>query len=106
MASINKTEFKVLELNGKNYQTWALNCEFHLQAMQLTPMIARPAAGVPAPPPHDKAKACIVLRHHIHPDPKMEYPEVKDPLVLWVKLQERFGKQKAVLLPLARRDWA
>ena len=32
MASINKTEFKVLELNGKNYQTWALDCEFHLQA--------------------------------------------------------------------------
>ncbi|CAD6203613.1 unnamed protein product [Miscanthus lutarioriparius] len=60
MASINKTEFKVLELNGKNYQTWALDCEFHLQAMQLTPMIARPAAGVPAPPPHDKAKACIL----------------------------------------------
>ena len=36
----------------------------------------------------------------------MEYLEVKDPLVLWVKLQERFGKQKAVLLPQARRDWA
>ncbi|CAD6253164.1 unnamed protein product [Miscanthus lutarioriparius] len=46
MASINKTEFKVLELNGKNYQTWALDYEFHLQAMQLTPMIARPAAVI------------------------------------------------------------
>ena len=89
-----------------HYQTWALDCEFHLQAMQLTPTIARPTAGVPAPPPHDKAKACIFLRHHIHPDLKMEYLEVKDPLVLWVKLQECFGKQKAVLLPLARRDWA
>jgi hypothetical protein len=33
MASINKTEFKVLALNGNNYQTWALDCEFHLQAM-------------------------------------------------------------------------
>jgi len=74
--------------------------------MQLTPPIARPAAGVPAPPHHDKAKACIFLRHHIHTDLKMEYLEVKDPLVLWVKLQERFGKQKAVLLPQARRDWA
>ena len=56
---MDKTEFKVLELNGKNYQTWALDCEFHLQVMQLTPTIARPAAGVPAPPPHDKAKSCI-----------------------------------------------
>ena len=31
---------------------------------------------------------------------------MKDPLVLWVKLQECFGKQKAVLLPQARLDWA
>jgi len=30
MASINKIEFKVLELNGKKYQTWALDYEFHL----------------------------------------------------------------------------
>jgi hypothetical protein len=106
MASINKTEFKVLALNGNNYQTWALDCEFHLQAMQLTATVVRPAAGVPAPLPHDKAKACIFLRHHIHEDLKMEHLEVKDPLVLWTKLQKRFGKQKAVLLPQAKRDWA
>ncbi|CAO2141173.1 unnamed protein product [Urochloa humidicola] len=106
MAAINKTEFKVLELNGKNYQTWALDCEFHLEAMQLTSTLARPAAGVPAAPLHERAKACIFLRHHIHPDLKREYLEVKDPQVLWTKLKERFGKQKAVLLPLARRDWA
>jgi hypothetical protein len=74
--------------------------------MQLTSTLARPAAGVPAPPLHEKAKACIFLRHRIHPDLKMEYLEVRDPLVLWTKLQERFGKQKAVLLPQARRDWA
>ncbi|RCV45644.1 LOW QUALITY PROTEIN: hypothetical protein SETIT_9G470900v2 [Setaria italica] len=96
MAAINKTEFKVLELNGKNYQTWALDCEFHLKVMQLTSTIARPGAGVPAPLLHEKAKVCIFLRHHIHPDLKMEYLEVRDPLVLWLKLQERFGK----------RDWA
>jgi hypothetical protein len=36
----------------------------------------------------------------------MEYLEVKNPLVPWLELQERFGKQKAVLLPQARRDWA
>jgi hypothetical protein len=106
MAAINKTEFKVLELNGKNYRTWALDCEFHLEAMQLTSTLARPAAGVPAPPLHEKAKACIFLRHHIHPDLKMECLEVRDLLVSWTKLQERFDKQKAVLLPQARRDWA
>jgi hypothetical protein len=36
----------------------------------------------------------------------MECLEVRDPLVSWTKLQERFDKQKAVLLPQARRDWA
>jgi hypothetical protein len=30
-----------------------------------------------------KAKVAIFLRHHIHPDLKMQYLEVKDPLVLW-----------------------
>jgi hypothetical protein len=98
MASIKKTELKVLELNGKNYQTWALDCEFHLQAMQLTYTIARPTAGVPALPPDDKAKACIFVRHHIYPDLKMEYLEVKDPLVLWVKLQERFQAEGSASL--------
>ena len=43
---------------------------------------------------------------HFHADLKMEYMEVKDPHVLWLKLQERIGKQKAVLLPQARREWA
>jgi hypothetical protein len=74
--------------------------------MQLTARIARPAACVPAPPSHEKAKACTFLRHHIHLDLKMEYLEMKDPLVLWLKLQEPFGKQKTVLLPQARHDWA
>jgi hypothetical protein len=91
MSEVNKTEFKALALNGKNYQTWALDCEFHLEAMQLTNTITRLGARVPALPPHEMAKTCIFLRHHIHPDLKMEYLELKDPLVLWTKLKERFG---------------
>jgi hypothetical protein len=73
--------YKVLELDGKNYQTWALGCEFHLEAMQLTSTLARPAAGVPAPPLHEKSIACIFLRCHIHPDLKMKYLE--GCLTLW-----------------------
>jgi hypothetical protein len=30
----------------------------------------------------NKAKACIFLRHHVHPDQKMEYLEVKDTLAM------------------------
>ena len=36
----------------------------------------------------------------------MEYLEVKDPLVLWTKLRERFGVQKHVMLPRAQQEWA
>jgi hypothetical protein len=55
---------------------------------------------------HEKAKVAIFLRRHIHPDLKMEYLEVKDPLVLWMKLRERFGVQKHVMLPRAQQEWA
>jgi hypothetical protein len=36
----------------------------------------------------------------------MEYLEVKDPLILWTKLRERFGVQKHVMLPRAQQEWA
>jgi hypothetical protein len=55
---------------------------------------------------HEKAKAMIFLRRHIHPDLKMEYLEVKDPLVLWTKSRERFGVQKHVMLPRAQQEQA
>jgi len=59
-----------------------------------------------APPSHEQAQAAIFLRHHIHNDLKQEYLEVKDPLTLWTAPQEHFGKQKTVIHPQARRDWA
>jgi hypothetical protein len=44
------------------------------------------------------------LRHHIHKDLKQEYHEVRDSLTLWLALEERFGKQKTLVFPQARRD--
>ena len=41
MAEGSKTDFAELALNGKNYLTWADDCQFHLEAMQLGKAIVR-----------------------------------------------------------------
>jgi hypothetical protein len=105
MAEGSKTDFVELALNGKNYLAWADDCQFHLEAMQLGKAIVRLSPNDIALQLHEKAKAAIFLRRHIHPDLKMEYLEVKDPLILWTKLRERFGVQKHVMLPRAQQEW-
>ncbi|XP_066358053.1 uncharacterized protein [Miscanthus floridulus] len=77
MDEVTKRQFDYLMLNGKNYQTWVVDCRFHLAAMQLTHTITPRAEGAPAIPKHEIAKA----------------------------LEDRFSKQKTVILPQARRDW-
>ena len=47
----------------------------------------------------------IFLRHHLDEGLKNEYLTIKDPLVLWKNLKERYDHQKTVLLPKARYDW-
>ena len=50
-------------------------------------------------------KAIIFLRHHIHDDLKNEYLTVKDPLVLWNNISERYDHLKLVVLPKAPYNW-
>jgi len=52
-----------------------------------------------------KAKALIFLHHRINDALKNEYLTVKDPLVLWNKLKERYEHLKAIILPKVRYDW-
>jgi hypothetical protein len=40
------------------------------------------------------AKAMIFIRRHLHEGLKNEYLTVKDPLVLWNKLKERYEHKK------------
>ncbi|KAL0401514.1 UNVERIFIED_CONTAM: hypothetical protein Slati_4181300 [Sesamum latifolium] len=47
----------------------------------------------------------IFLHHHLHEGLKIEYVTVKDSLVLWNNLKERYDHQKTVILPKARYDW-
>ena len=101
MANLAKLEFVALDITGKNYLSWILDAEIHLEANALGETIkdGNNASN------QDKAKAMIFLRHHLHEGLKAEYLTIKDPLVLWNNLKERYDHQKTVILPKARYDW-
>ncbi|KAJ0432107.1 putative transcription factor interactor and regulator CCHC(Zn) family [Helianthus annuus] len=101
MTNLAKLEFMALDITGKNYLSWVLDAEIHLNANNLGETIKE---GNKANT-QDKAKAMIFLRHHIHEALKSEYLTIKDPLVLWTNLKERYDHQKTVILPRARYEW-
>ena len=101
MSNLAKLEFVALDITGKNYLSWVLDAEIHLDANGLgdTIKVGNQASS------QDKAKSMIFLRHHLHEGLKIEYLTVKDPLILWNNLKERYDHQKTVILPKARYDW-
>ncbi|XP_022024230.1 uncharacterized protein LOC110924536 [Helianthus annuus] len=101
MTNLVKLEFMALDITGKNYLSWVLDAKIHLNANNLDETIKE---GNKAST-QDKAKAMIFLRHHIHEALKSEYLTIKDPLVLWTNLKERYDHQKMVILPRARYEW-
>ncbi|XP_058208289.1 uncharacterized protein LOC131321309 [Rhododendron vialii] len=101
MSNYTKLDFAVLDISGRNYLSWILDVEIYLDAMELGNTITD---GNDASS-KDCAKAMIFIRHHLHEDLKSEYLTVKDPLNLWNNLKERYGHQKAVILPNARYCW-
>lgn len=101
MANLTKLEFLALDVTGKNYLSWKLDAEMHLAAMGLADTIVENnKASI-----QDRAKAMIFLRHHLHEDLKIEYLTIKNPLILWNNLKERFDHLKMVVLPKARYEW-
>ena len=101
MSNLSKLEFIALDVTGKNYLSWVLDAEIHLDANGLGDTIKE---GNKASS-HNKAKSMIFLRHHLDEGLKSEYLTVKDPLVLWNNLKERYEHQRTVILPKARHDW-
>ena len=101
MTNLAKLEFVALDIIGKNYLSWILDAEIHLEANALGETIKH---GNNASN-QDKAKAMIFLRQHLHEGLKAEYLTIKDPLVLWNNLKERYDHQKTVILPKSRYDW-
>jgi len=47
----------------------------------------------------DRAKTMIFIHHHLHEGLKVEYLTIKDSLVLWQNLKERYDHQKFTILP-------
>ncbi|CAN4114559.1 unnamed protein product [Withania somnifera] len=101
MSNLTKLEFVALDISGKNYLSWILDAEIHLRAMGLGNTIINDNEASD----QDKAKAMIFLRHHLNEGLKGEYLTIKDPLVLWTSLKDRYDHQKTVILPKARYEW-
>ncbi|KAK9735043.1 hypothetical protein RND81_04G179900 [Saponaria officinalis] len=101
MSNIANLEFGALDITGKNYLSWVLDAEIHLDAKGLGDPIK---VGNKATS-QDKAKSMIFLRHHLHEGLKNEYLTVKDPQTLWSDLKERYDHQKTVILPKAHYEW-
>ena len=101
MSNLTKLEFAALDISSKNYLSWTLDAEIHLEAKNLgdTIKVGNQASL------QDRAKSMIFIRRHLHEELKSEYLTVKDPLVLWNDLKERYENQKSVILPKARYNW-
>ncbi|KAK8279293.1 hypothetical protein V6Z12_D09G101000 [Gossypium hirsutum] len=101
MSNLTKLEFAALNISSKNYLSWVLDAEIHLDAKSLgnTILADKEASN------QDKEKAMIFIHYHLHEGLKVEYLTMKDPLELWKILKERFDHQKTVILPKARYDW-
>ncbi|KAK8369555.1 hypothetical protein V6Z12_A01G118700 [Gossypium hirsutum] len=94
MSNLAKLEFAALKISGKNYLSWVLDAEIHLDAKSLGNTIVENKEASN----QDKAKAMIFIRHHSHEGLKVEYLTVKDPLELWKNLKKRFYHQKTMIL--------
>ncbi|XP_060206363.1 uncharacterized protein LOC132634064 [Lycium barbarum] len=101
MSNLSKLEFVALDISGKNYLSWVLDAEIHLDAKGLGATITQDNTTSS----QDKAKAMIFLRHHLDEGLKVEYLTVKDPLELWTGLKERYDHIKVTVLPRARYEW-
>ncbi|XP_049399937.1 uncharacterized protein LOC125864030 [Solanum stenotomum] len=91
MSNLSKLEFVALDISSKNYLSWVLDAEIHLDSKGLGTTITEGNATSS----QDKAKAMIFLRHHFDEGLKAEYLTVKDPLELWTGLKERYDHLKA-----------
>ncbi|KAL0003014.1 hypothetical protein SO802_016795 [Lithocarpus litseifolius] len=101
MSNLTKLEFVAFEISGKNYLSWTLDAEIHLEAKNHRDTIK---VGNQASL-QDRAKSMIFIHHHLHEELKSEYLTVKDPLVFWNDLKERYENQKSVILPKAPYNW-
>jgi len=78
-----------------------LDAEIHLDAMGLGDTIKEENKAST----HNCAHATIFLHLHLDEILKIKYLTVKDPLVLWSSLKERYDHLKMVIHPNAGYEW-
>ena len=84
MSNLTKLEFVALDTSDKNYLSWVLDVEIHLDVMNLGNTIEE---GNDASL-ENRVRALIFLRHHIDERLKCQYLTVKDPFIIWNNLKE------------------
>ncbi|XP_070056846.1 uncharacterized protein [Nicotiana tomentosiformis] len=101
MSNISKLEFVTLDILGKSYMSWVLDANIHLDAMGMIDTIKEKNQASN----QDRTKAMIFLRHYLDDGLKVEYLIIKDSVILWNNLKDRYDHRKMVVLPHARYDW-
>ena len=86
MLNLTKLTFVALDILGKNYLSWILDAEIHLDVMNLRPMIKEENQTSL----QDSTKTLIFLHRHLHEGLKNEYLTVKDLFTLWSNLKEMY----------------
>ncbi|KAM1944478.1 hypothetical protein ACFX15_012694 [Malus domestica] len=102
MSNLNKLDFTVLEVSGRNYLKWVKDVKLHLTAKNLRLAIEEKMDNPVGEA--KKATAMIFIQRHIHDALQFEYLVEEDPHALWVALADRFDHQKDIFLPGARHD--
>ncbi|CAM8977877.1 unnamed protein product [Rhodiola kirilowii] len=101
MSNLARFEFTALDVSGRNYLAWVVDAELHLASNNLE----KPIVETSTASQQDRAKAMILLRHHLHESLTVQYLTVKEPYELWKSLKDRFDHQRTVTLPCARYEW-
>lgn len=87
MNSIEKLKFQALKIDGTNFLSWSLDVEAHLAAKDLQDTIITDNG----PTLQQKAKALILIRHHLEDTLKRQYMNEYNPKILWEELNSRFN---------------
>ncbi|KAK4351976.1 hypothetical protein RND71_027494 [Anisodus tanguticus] len=95
MANLTKLEFVALDISSKNYLSAVLDAEIHLDVMGPGDTIKENNEASN----QENVKIMIFIHHHLDED-----LTIKDPLVLWKNLKERYDYLKMVFLPKARYE--
>ena len=93
MTNLVKLEFVALDITSKNYLSWILDVEIYLDAIGPGDTIKDDNETSS----QNTEKSMIFLCCHLHEELKIEYLTIKDSLILWQNLKERYNHKRQLL---------